>query len=247
MKRTFVILMSIFLALVFTVSARNVLARFMLIKGVKTAVGLGMSIKNIDIGILKTSVNINDLKIFGPPGFNEKIMADLPQIYMDYQPGALFKGEVHLKKLKLELKEFIVEKNQQGSLNVNSIKGLKNKKTANNGQPPQHAAPKSNLRIKIDSLELKVGTVIYKDYTQTPVSIFRYQIGIYEKYENITDVSVLVKLIVARALVNTAISKISGLNIDGISKDLSGIFKHIENTGFDTIDSVTKQLESILK
>ena len=254
MKKIFVVLTVIFLVFLCAIAARNSLARFALLKGVKSGLDLDMSIKKIDVGILKTYVNIEDMKICNPPGFNEKIMADLPQVYVNYQPGAFFAGQVHLNKLRLELKEFVVEKNQQGNLNVNSIKGLKNKKIENQQRLPANVAAKSNLKIKIDSLELKIGTVVYKDYTQTPAAISTYQIGIDEKYENITDVNVLVKLIVARALVNTAISRLSGLDLNGVNKDLSGIFKNSEgifknlgNAGFDTIDSVTKQLENILK
>ena len=178
----------------------------------------------------KTFIDVKGLTIFNPPGFGEKLMADIPEVYVDFDLPAFLKGKVHLERLSLNLNEFIVIKSADGGLNVNSISGISEPQITQI-KDADYADKKRKPEIKIDILELKVGRVLYRDYTQSPAGEFRYQVNIDERYENVTDVEKLVKLIVTRSLVNTAISRLAELDFD------SDVFGAIQNIG--------KQLEGI--
>lgn len=227
---------AIFILSLVLVISKNTIAQFILAKGVKQAAGLDINTEKIDLGLLNSYISIKNLRIFNPDGFEERLMADVPQIYIVYDLGAFLKGSTHLYKIKLDLKEFIVVKNRYGKLNVNSISGL--------SKPLSQKKPDiKKPGIKIDLLELKIGRVLYKDYTQPAPAVLEYNINIDEEYRNITDVNALVQLIVAKALINTAVWKLVNMNFDNINNDFTDVVK----TSLGAIQGVTKGMEDIFK
>ena len=254
MKKILIFLSVLVLLAVIFLFARNIIVKSILIKATKQITGLELKIKNVNIGLSKTDIAVFGLNVFNPPGFQQALMVDLPEIYINYDLMSFLKGQTHLEVLKLELKEFIVVKNSQGKLNVNSIKGIS--ETGKPGLQTKKPAKKEKLKIKIDLLELKIGKVIYKDYTQVPPSVSEYSININEKYENIADVDSLVRLVVARAIINTSISKLAELDFASLKDDVSGIigrgkdiFKNIrtpEEVG-QAIQDISRQIGDIFK
>jgi len=254
MKKIFIFLSVLILFVVICLFARNIIVKSILIKTTNQITGLELKIKSINIGLLKTDITVDGLSVFNPAGFEQALMADLPEIYIDYDLMSFLKGQNHLNILRLNLKEFIVVKNSQGKLNVNSIKGI----SETNKSEPQAKKPskKEKLKIKIDLLELKIGKVIYKDYTQAPLLVSEFNVNINEKYENITDVNSLVRLIVTRAIINTSISKLTELDFNSLKDDVSGIigrgkdiFKNIrtpEEVG-QAIQDISRQIGDIFK
>jgi len=118
MKRIVAILLFISgIVLAIIIFNRNILARFIIIHGVKKTCGLGISIGKIDIRL--PQVAIMGLKVYNPAGFKERQLANLPEISADFDFPAFFKNKVHLRKLKLEIRELDVIVNEQGRLNVN--------------------------------------------------------------------------------------------------------------------------------
>ena len=233
-------------------SAKNEIAKSILIKAASQITGLGVHVENMQVGLLKTWVNIDGLYIFNPAGFSDRLMADIPRAYIDYDLASFFKKQVHVQELDLVLREFTVVKGPDGALNVNSISGLSKPRQAGS---PARKIPAKNPDIRIDILRLKIGRVLYKDYTQIPPAISEFAVNIDERYENITDPDKLVKLIVNRALVNTAISKLAEMDFTRFESDISDIMKkgkdifksgNIEDLS-QVIEGVTQQLEDIFK
>ncbi|MFH1548690.1 MAG: AsmA family protein, partial [Candidatus Omnitrophota bacterium] len=201
MKKLGIVILIILVLLVAVVLARNTIAKNAISAGVKAITGLDLNIGSMDVGILKSIVSIKEIKLYNPPEFSDKLMVVLPEIYVDYDLGAFLKKIVHIEEMKLNLKEFVVVKNEKGALNLDSLKVVKDKK----GAPSQEEKTKKG-EFKIDVLQLKIGKVIFKDYSQgkNPKTI-EVKLDIDEKYENITDANKLVSLIVTKALMNTAI------------------------------------------
>lgn len=123
----------------------------------------------------------------------------------------------------MNLKEFTVVKNDKGQLNLNSLKPIETKKEV---EKPKEKKKEKAPEMHIDRLELKIGKVIYKDYykKETP-SVREFNINLDEKYENITDLNSLVRLIVVKALMNTTIASLANFNIGPLVKDVSGMIK----------------------
>ena len=232
--------------------AKNIIAKTILSSSIKTLTGLGLQIRTINIGILKTLVDIQDLKILNPQGFPEKVMVDVPNIFIDYDLSALLKKKIHLNQLKLNLKELIVVQNEKGQLNLDSLKVARAKKEKKPVKKPEKTKMPD---IQIDELRLKIGKVIYKDYLKAPHPAIReFKVNIDERYENITDPRALVNLVVVKALTKTTISSLVHFDLWPFKKETTEIFdkttgalgKGIEKTADETVEKVAEELKKLL-
>lgn len=208
---------------------RNIIVKAAVTTGVKAVTGLNMSIDKITIGMFKSLINIKVLKLYNPKGFEDKIMVDIPEIHVDYSLKAFLKKKVHLQEVRLHLKEFVVVKNKDGQLNLDSLQALGGAKAE---EPPQEQKDKTKKEkepmpdIKIDILKLKIEKVFYKDYSQgDKPSIKEFNVNIDTTYENITDPKALVNLIVVKALANTTISSLTNFDLGPLAEGLKGSVK----------------------
>lgn len=247
MKKIFTkIIIGILIIAVIFAFGKNIIVKTAVTAGVRAITGLKLSIKKMNIGLLNTLIGINELKLYNPPGFEDPIMVDLPEIYVDYDLWAFFKKEIHLTEVRLTLKELVVVKNKDGKINIDSLKTLPAEKT----EEPEEKKPSRKKKgkpempkIQIDVLKLKIGKVIYKDYSgKGDVSVKEFNVNIDAQYENITDPHKIVNIIVARALMNTTIS--------GLTNITGGIFragKNVGDTAVDTAKGAVKKTTDVIK
>ncbi|MFH1878356.1 MAG: hypothetical protein ABH883_06075 [Candidatus Omnitrophota bacterium] len=121
-KRIFYILGSVLIFLFVVSVFKDSLIKFSVEKAVRGVTGLRISIGGLRVGILKTVIGIKELRVYNPGGFKDRIMLDMPEIYVNYDLPAILKGDIHLTEMRISLKEFIVEKNAKGELNLDSLK-----------------------------------------------------------------------------------------------------------------------------
>ena len=88
-------------------------------------------------------------------GFKDKLMVDLPEIYVDYNLGAIMGGKAHLEEVRLNLKEFIVVKNEAGELNLDSLRVVKETEGEEAEKDGSKKEKTEMPDIQIDLLELK--------------------------------------------------------------------------------------------
>ncbi|MCM8763377.1 MAG: AsmA family protein [Candidatus Omnitrophica bacterium] len=186
-------------------------------KTVGRATGLKLDIASLDFGLLKTEITIKDLRLSNPEGFKEPFLLFIPHIYLDYDFARLIKKNIYIENMELDLKELFVIRDKNGNLNLSALKPLAAKDKA---ALPQ--TKKESPAIKIDEISLKLGKVIYKDYTKDAnnPSIQEFNLNFSGRYSQITDLESLVKLIVREAMFKTALDKISGLDLEGL-KDIA--------------------------
>jgi uncharacterized protein involved in outer membrane biogenesis len=204
---------------------------------IKAISGVDMQIGSLDVGLFKPAVQIKDLKLFNPGAFPEKLMMDLPELYVKYDLPAVMKGTVHLRELKVNLKEFVVVKTAKGDINVNSLKALQPKQGG--GKPP---------KIQIDVMELNIGKVVYKEFRASgEPKVSEFKIDLHERYENITDPNALVGLIVSKALRSTSIAGVSGIvkNADKLLKN--NAVKLLNTTEQDASKAVGNVFDKLFK
>lgn len=219
---------SIFLLLIILAGvlflARNTLARVLIETGVKTVTGLPLKMGGLDLNFGNEFVKIDDLKLFNPAGFPDEAMVNIPEIYVAYDFAALLKGRAHLRELRFALDEFSVVRNEKGVLNLDTLKSLSKAPAPGNGAPapaPSKSTPKP--KVQIDLFNLKVGRVFFKDYTGGQPSVKTFHIDLNETYKDIQDPDALVRLIVARALMNTSIGMITNFDVAGLQSSVTGI------------------------
>ncbi|MFA6218124.1 MAG: hypothetical protein WDL87_10790 [Candidatus Omnitrophota bacterium] len=235
MRKIFLIVVGvIFLLLTTFVLARNHILKKALPIGVKSIIGLDMRVKNIDIGLFKPIIDVEDLEILNPQEFSDQIMVIFPEIYADYDLGALLKGKVHLRELRLNVREFQVVTNKSGRLNLDSLKVVQ--------QKIQKLTPQGNApppEIKIDLLHLKIGKVLYKDYKGgTPAKVSYFNVNLDERFENITDPSSIVSLILVKALAKTNIAGLARFNIGILQNELNKTVGTVSETAQGAVQKV---------
>jgi len=230
MKKIFIFITVVIVLLVVLSLAKDIIAKTAISAAVRAVTGLTLRIEDMDVGIFRTLIGIRHMQLLNPPGFTDKLMIDMPEIYVDYDLGALIRRRVHIEELRVNLREFVVVRNQEGELNLDSLKVAKKRKTEDVGKEKVGMLP-----MQIDRLELKIGKVIYKDYfRRTPPLVQEFNVSIDERYENITDPQALARLIVFKALTNTAIARLANFDLGPLAEGLSS-----------TLNKATKVVEQI--
>lgn len=225
------ILLGVLIVVVFTVLAlffgRNIVARTVVVKGIKQAAGLDIKIAAVAINL--PSVSVKGLTIYNPAGFSDKVMAQIPEITLDIDLPGIFKNKIHFKKLVLDLSEVNVVLNEQGQLNVNSLAILL--PPQGTGTPPE---------VKIDELMVKVSKVSYKGYIPVVgVQAREFNPGINETFRDVTDPSKVGAQIVQRILAKAGVGSFATFaekgemgkaveavkkTVDDAAKGLKGLF-----------------------
>lgn len=188
-------------------------------KGAEMVTGLRLTISGFNAGIIRSVVSIKGLKLHNPKGFIDPVMVDMPEIYVKYNLLAILGGTVHLKEARINLAEFLVVKNSDGRLNLDSLKSITAQKQ---GKSAQDKSGKP-VKIKIDVLKLKIGKAVYKDYSAGGApSIKEFNVNIDDTYTNIDNPNTLVSLIVVKALAGTAIANLANFDVGSLSKSVTG-------------------------
>lgn len=194
----------------------------------------------IKIGELKTNfskgfISIKDMFILNPKGFDDRIMAELPEVYIDYDLSAILKRKIHLKNIKINLKELMIVKEKDDRKNLDHIKSLKKK-----GTERQKEKDSGSQSLQIDNLYLKMGKVIYKDYSagEKPM-ITEFDININARYKNLKNTDAIMRLIIAKALINTTLSTLSDFDrFEDIASDALDGGKNVFKKAFEEIKSL---------
>lgn len=198
-----VIIVALFIA---RENIKNEIARIVLIEYIEEVIDLDVKIKKVSINLSEDKVNILDLRIFNPSGFKDRVMADISQIYVDYDFDKLIKGGFHIKELAIDLDELFIIKGKERKLNLNLIEAIQPQK-----KDLEEAEEESQERgFRIDVLKIKVGKVIYKNYpVSLPIIVREFELNVDERYEDITDPSDLAGLILSKIfLSNTRVARL---------------------------------------
>ncbi len=203
---------------------RNQVVKAAVTFGAKQLTGLNLTITKLDLDTSKTFVEVGGLRLENPAGFEDRTMVDLPLVFIDYKLADILKGNIHLEALKLHLKEVTVIRNKDGKLNLDALKGTQPPAAApKTGSEPAGTAkqPAPPAKIQIDSLDLKIEKVIFKDYSIAAQPIVQtFDVNIDEHHENITNPEVLVRLIITKALRNTTIARLTNINMDFLQQNV---------------------------
>lgn len=215
-------------------------------KGVQKATGLGLTMEGFRAGIINSDVEIRDLKLTNPPDFKDKYMIDAPEIYVDYDMPALLKGETHLTEVRIHIREFVVEKNSGGRLNLDKLKTVAAKPRGGGGPSSRIAGPPVKMPpLKIDRLHLKIGRVVYRDYA-TPIPVVKkFDLNIDQEFTDITDLSTVVNLIVVKALSDTNIAALSGFNLGAAQSAVAGSLALAQNAAMEAVQATLAETGTV--
>ena len=116
---------------------------------------------------LPSTLRIEGLEIRNPAGFQEQILARVPEIYVSLELGELLRHErTHLTEVRLNIQEVNIEKNEQGISNIELLKsvgGTQKKAPVRKMEKP--AQKKSGMPFLLERLELTIHDVSFKDHS----------------------------------------------------------------------------------
>ncbi|MEW6075636.1 MAG: hypothetical protein AB1530_04945 [Candidatus Omnitrophota bacterium] len=235
MKRLTKIVVAILVIAVVLFIARNVIVKAAFQGAVKLITGLQLDIESIRIGAFKSVIDVQGLRLLNPPGFVDKVMLDIPKIYLHYDISSFLRGKIHISALVLAFNEFVVVKNAEGQVNVNTLTALETQ-----GKPQKEKKGKMP-ELNIDLMQLKIGKVVYKDYFNRAVpAVTEFRININEEYRNIDNPVALVSLITFKALSHTTVASLANLDLGPLklaaTESLKGATKLVSDTASKVVD-----------
>lgn len=239
MKKILIVLLIVLIVIVGAGMAKDSIAKSA-VEGVAHAVtGLKLKMRSLNIGLLNSRIQISGLRLHNPSTFKDRVMFDIPEIYVDYELAALFKKQAHLEEVRLNLRELTIVKNAQGVTNLSALKpqeGPAQQQTAQ--QPKEEAKPGAAkgepMAVRIDKLNLKIGQVVYKDYSAGgEPAVSTYPVNLDETYTNITDVRALAPLIVSKAVMNTALSGVMNADVKALASQFGGAGVDLGQAGLE--------------
>lgn len=230
---------------------KNTLVKMAIIGGAKAVTGLSVQVSQMDIGLFKTVVSLQGLRVGNPAGFTEPVMVDVPEVYVDYRLGSLLAGKPHFDVIRLHLDTLTVEKNAQGQVNLSSLQALQQ---APPKKPAGPAAPKTPAKapeFQIDTLHLKVGRVVYKDFSRGGAPQTReFAVNIDEQFQHVTNPYTFAGIIVSRALMKTSLAQLGNLgNLDvkALQADVTQALKASAADLLPTAEAMGKAAEDVSK
>jgi len=254
MKKVGIVVGIIVVIFVLLLVFKNILIKMAVEQVTKKATGLELTIGNMDVSFLASKVDVMDMRLLNPGGFPDKVMIDVPKLFVDVEFASLFRPRKHVKTLELNLNELMVERNKERKLNLDALTALGQKKQEGKKPAEEKEAKKEGkaTQVVIDKLILKIGKVTYKDYSRGETPFTKtFNVGINEVYRNVTDLNALVKLIIVRALEGTMIAQLANFDLGSLKTDVgeilrtgvSGVTEAGQKELGTTTDEATKELE----
>jgi hypothetical protein len=171
----------------------------------KEITGAEVSISQFSLSLVRQSARIKGFRLYNPPGFPQEVLADVPEVFIALDVPALLRDQLHLRHVRLSLKELRVIKNRDGKMNYEALRIRQEKAGAPGEAPPEGTAGGAgkSLKMRIDLLTLSIGDVMIKDYTvpgeEPSLKVFNINMK-NKELKDITDASQLVSLVMFSAL-----------------------------------------------
>lgn len=237
----------VILAVIFAVLivGRNFIVKAAIENGGRVATGLPINIGKLNIGLASTKIDLKDIKVYNPKGFPKDVMFHAPEIFVDYKLGALLTGKIHVKDIRLDFDKLVIVKNENRQTNLEALKPkAREGKSAKEAVKKEPGKKQKAPDVQIDHLSLKVGSVIYKDYSKGgEPKVTEYKIGLNEEMHNITNPQSLAAIVMAKALMKTPLTALMGSMGEGVMDGISGV----ATGAADTIKGATEGASDTLK
>lgn len=219
----------IFFAVVVVIFTGVFFGKVLLASALSNVLGAPVKVGGLKLG---AETGIYGLVIGNPKGFQEKTMISIPEASVQVDTGDLWKGRIHLQRVKLAMDEVTVEKSG-GKINLLELKVMKKQEQPESAEPKEKPAPtepseqekpsgKKPFAVQIDEVVLDLNKARYVDSGITPASVKEYDLNIRnESFKDVTNTAGLVKQIVFFILKKVGLSSLTA-NFDILMKGVGG-------------------------
>ncbi|MCX7009143.1 MAG: AsmA family protein [Kiritimatiellaeota bacterium] len=167
-----VVLLVLVLLVVGVVLARDGIATSIIKKAVAKT-GFGLELKNLHLGLSPLGVEVEGLKLTNPPDFPEVGALEINKLKVSYDRKVSTKEEARLPEVTFDLPSLTIVRKADGEVNFQRLgKKAKGQQPATGSeaepqpkpQPPKEKKPEQKIRI--DKLNIRLGTILIRTYTQ---------------------------------------------------------------------------------
>lgn len=204
------------LGVVFLILIISVLITFFIVKHLRVkeiveneieqSLGINVSIDKIDFSPLLTHIALRGITVHNPAGFPEDELAYIESVHFVFDPIEMLTQKKPIIYLfTLDLKRLNIVKNKEGKVNVEEIIPVKEDKTP----------------FYFGVVVISVDDVKYTEYAGSGKKEHKYHIGLKQAtFVGLKDESVVVKMVIYKAIENTNIGKLINLTIKPLASDL---------------------------
>ena len=186
---------------------RNSLLREFVEYRIQRETGVDTSIGSLHLDLFASSVRISDFTLHNPPGFGERPMLHIPELYIRVDRESPPDG-IRLEQATLNIAEFNIVKSADGLTNIFALeKRLRSKKKKTDSDSDD--SPDIEFR-GIGELRITLGTVRYLDL-QKPAKSQEFHIGIQDEVvttiKNEKDLETWATALLLRIAIQQALEK----------------------------------------
>ncbi|MBF0595368.1 MAG: AsmA family protein [Candidatus Omnitrophica bacterium] len=228
MNRALKIVIIVVVVLVALALLRDQLVKAAVVMAARQIAGVEVTIDHFSMSFIRQSVNMKGIKVYNPQGFVREVMVDIPELNLDCDVGAFLKGNYHVRYLRLDLKQVLVERDLQGKTNVNSLpfaqaSSTKTESRTASAQLVKEPAKPADIKMQIDLASLNLGRVLIKELrSQGEPSIRTIELNVKDKeFKNITSAGQLAALVMMESL-SSIPTKFGHIKIKGLSSNVVG-------------------------
>lgn len=236
----FVVILLLVLCIIF----RNWVVKTGIEKGTEY-LGVPTTVQSVNISIEDPHIEIRDLAVSNPlnKGFNENnIVYEVRRFFCDYDIFAMFKKNVHVRDVQIDLKYFNVEMNNKGQLNILNLKPdmIKDLK-ASQGDKQAEEELQNETQISVDKLMVKLDTLEFQSSTPA-IPSFKLDLNYSNVFENLEGTSAEIGLKVLSQVVSgtplSPILKAGQIDLTKSAAELASQFGSTVGSAKDAVEGV---------
>ena len=147
---------------------------------IQAETGWQVKIGRMETGLMTPTVTIENLVLYNPAEFGGSPFVDIPEFHMEYDLDQIRSGLIHLKLLRLHLRELNLVENQGGQTNIFTILAALQKSAP---APDGRVVNTNSSFAGIDTLNLSLGKVRLISL-KTPQNNREFNLGIQNEIIN---------------------------------------------------------------
>lgn len=235
----------VILLLVLCVIFRNWVVKTGIEKGTEF-LGVPTTVQSVNISIEDPHIEIRDLAVSNPvnKGFNEdNVVYEVRRFFCDYDIMAMFKKNVHVRDVQIDLRYFNVELSKDGQLNILNLKPdmIKDLK-ASQGDKQAEEELQDETQISVDKLMVKLDTLEFQSSTPA-IPSFKLDLNYSNVFENLEGTSAEIGLkVLAQVVSGTPLSgilKAGQIDLSKSAEELASQFGSAVGSAKDAANQAT--------
>ncbi|HWD19145.1 MAG TPA: hypothetical protein VHB20_07685 [Verrucomicrobiae bacterium] len=181
-----------FVVLILAVAAallKDTLVKEFVQRRIRKATGMDARIGQVEVNFLTPTVTIENLKLYNPPDFGGALCLSMPELHVEYDPGQVRAGRLHLTLMRLNVEEIDIVQDKKGRVNFDAAPAVKARGT-------NSSTHESVQFAGIDTLNLTLGAVHWSRLGSTNQRVYQFGIKnqVFHGIKSEADLAALVAL-----------------------------------------------------